>query len=137
MPIKLDSGRQYESVAMLMLDYTQVTATTPMDAVDIPGGAIITGGEIDVITPFAPNVSMNLGDAANPTRYASGVALQTAGRTELTLSGYQHARPERLQAVFSAAGPTAGQAFVIVRYVVPGRSHYSQGEDGAPMAAGG
>lgn len=94
-------------------------------AVNLPEGAVIVGGEVAVETagvgPTAYTVS--LGDSSSATRYANAVDLKTAARTALTLTGYRTSENLRLTIASTVANATAGKATVRVLYVMPGRAN--------------
>ena len=95
------------------------------NAINLPEGAVIVGGEVVVETagvgPTAYTVS--LGDSSSATRYANAVDLKTAARTALTLTGYRSSENLRLTIASSVANATAGKATVRVLYVIPGKAN--------------
>lgn len=102
------------------------------NAFDLPGNAIVLGGDVVVKTPWnsATTATLKLGDAVDDDRYtASPIDLKTAGRTALTLSGYTHTVAEALKATIAqtGAGATAGAARITISYYVEGRSAFTQG----------
>lgn len=133
MPIKKNPSRQELIVAHLLIGFADPKAYgTAEDALELPGNAVVVGGDITVLTPWnsATSATLALGDAANGTRYtAAAIDLKTAGRTALTLTGYKHSVTESLKALATQAGAaaTAGQARITVLYCVEGRSEFTQG----------
>ena len=132
MPIKKNVGRQELIVATMTIDFSDPTAYgTAEDALDLPGGAVVTGGDVVVITPWnsATSATLSLGDVADADRYAAAVDLKTAGRTALTVTGYQTPIAESIKALLTqaGAGATVGLARVTVHYYVQGRSAFTQG----------
>ena len=131
--LKKNAGRQELIVATMMIGFADPTAYgTAEDAIDLPGGAVITSGDVTVIIPWnsATSATLTLGDAADPDRYtAAPVDLKTAGRTELTITGHQTPIAESIKALLAQAGAaaTAGLARVTVNYYVQGRSAFTQG----------
>ena len=100
MAIKKNSMRQEPILAYLDIGYADPTAYgTAEEAFDLPGNAVLIGGDVVVKTPWnsATTATLKLGDAADDDRYtASAIDLKTAGRTALTLTGYKHAAAEAL-----------------------------------------
>lgn len=133
MSIKKNSGRQELVVAYLDIAFSDVTAYgLAEDAIEIPGNAVITGGEIVVTEAWnsATSTTLKLGDAADDDRYtATAVDLKTLGRTALTLTGFKHATTESLKALLAQAGAAAtrGKARIVVNYYVEGRAAFAQG----------
>lgn len=133
MAIKKISGRQELIVAHLLFGFADPKAYgTAENAFDLPGNAVLAGGDVTVLTPWnsATTATLKLGDAADDDRYtASAIDLKTAGRTALTLSGYKHTVAEALKALVAQTGAaaTAGQARITIHYYVEGRAAFSQG----------
>lgn len=102
--------------------YTDAIVT---QAINLPEGAVIVGGEVVVETagvgPTAYTVS--LGDSSSATRYASAVDLKTAARTALTLTGYRTTENLRLTIASSVANASAGKATVRVLFAIPNRAN--------------
>lgn len=133
MPIKKSSGRQVPLTAMLTIKHSDVTAYgTAESAIDLPGGAIVTGGDITVVDPWnsATTATLKLGDKVDDDRYtAAAVDLKTAGRTALTLTGHKHGGIESLKALFAQTGAVAtkGEVRITVEYIAEGRATASLG----------
>lgn len=133
MAIKKKSGRQELIVAHLTIGFADIaTYGTAEAAFDLPGNAVVVGGDIVVTTPWnsATTATLKLGDAADDDRYtAAAVDLKTAGRTELTVTGFKHPVAEALKALVAQTGAaaTAGSARISIQYYVEGRSAFSQG----------
>lgn len=132
MAIKKNSGRQELIVAHLTIGYADITTYgTAENAFDIPGNAVIVGGDIVVGTAWnsATTATLSLGDAASATRYANAVDLKTAARTALTITGLKYTAADFIKALVSQTGTaaTAGSARISLQYYVEGRSAFSQG----------
>ncbi|MDR2880843.1 MAG: hypothetical protein LBV29_02935 [Azoarcus sp.] len=96
------------------------------DAIPLPPGATVIGGEVAVETAFAGGVAtLGVGDSLNATRYGAAVNLATAGRTALTLTGFRGAG-ENVRLTVTAAAATAGTVTVRVMYTVKNRSNEVQ-----------
>lgn len=133
MSIKKNAGRQELIVATMLIAFGDPTAYgTAEGAIDLPGGAVVVGGDVTVITPWnsATTATLKLGDAADDDRYTTAaIDLKTAGRTELTVTGYKTPVAGAINALLAQTGAaaTAGQARVTVEYFVEGRSAFTQG----------
>lgn len=133
MAIKKNSGRQELIVAHLTIGFADIAAYgTAESAIDLPGNAILVGGDVVVTTAWnsATTATLTLGDAADADRYtAAPIDLKTAGRTELTVTGFKHPVAEALKALVAQTGAaaTAGSARITIQYFVEGRAAFSQG----------
>ena len=131
MPIKKNASRQELIVANLTINFNDPVIGTAENAIDLPGNAVVVGGDIVVTTPWnnVTTAALSLGDAAVATRYANAVDLKTAARTALTVTGFKHNVAEALKSLVAQTGtaPTAGSARVTLHYYVIGRSGFSQG----------
>lgn len=133
MSIKKIAGRQDLIVATMLIAFGDPTAYgTAEAAIDLPGGAVIVGGDVTIVTPWnsATTATLKLGDALDDDRYtAAAIDLKTAGRTELTTTGYKTPLAQSINALLAQTGAaaTAGQARVTVQYFVEGRSAFTQG----------
>ena len=133
MAIKKNAARQELIVAHLDIGFADPTTYgTAEEAFDLPGNAILLGGDVVVKTAWnsATTATLKLGDAADDDRYtASAIDLTTAGRTALTLTGYKHTTAQALKALIAQTGAaaTAGAARITISYYVEGRAAFSQG----------
>ena len=132
MAITKDSGRQHVQTAYLTINYGDPTAYgTAEDAIELPPGAEVIGGEVVVTTAFNSTTNMiTLGDVTTANRYANAVDLKTAGRTALTLTGFVTTTTERfIRANLAQTGgvPTAGSVRIRVDYTVPARATQAWG----------
>lgn len=132
MTIKKNPSRQELIAAHLTIGFADITAYgSAEDAFDLPGNAVLVGGDVTVLTPWnsATTATLKLGDATANGRYtAAAIDLKTAGRTALTLTGYEHPVAEALKALVDQTGAaaTAGQARISILYYVEGRSAFTQ-----------
>ena len=133
MSIKKNASRQELIVAHLTLGFADITTYgTAEPAIDLPGKAVVVGGDIVVTTPWnsATTATLKLGDTADDDRYtAAAIDLKTAGRTALTLTGFKHSVAGALKALVAQTGAaaTAGSARITIQYFVEGRSAFTQG----------
>lgn len=132
MPIKKNAGRQELISASLVINFNDPVAYgTAEAAFDLPGQAILVGGDVTVLTAWnsATSATLKLGDTADDDRYtATPIDLKTAGRTALTITGFRHTVAESLKALLAQTGAaaTAGQARISIQYYVLGRSAFTQ-----------
>lgn len=135
-------GQQYPLVAEFtfnfddtMVDTAGVTkdfktvGSTVVDVINLPTGAIVTGGEVvtekAVTGSTAYNVSV--GDSGSATRYLSATDRVTAGRTALVPTGYVGSGEQiRVTVAPTVAAATAGKVTVRVQYIVRNRVNETQ-----------
>ena len=130
---------QHPSVMTIALTAAALIANDNKVDLDLPDGAIITRAQVAVHALFAgTTTTAKLGDAVEDDRYGTA-ALNTVGIKALTPTGFKHGgdaatkgKPLTLSGV---AGLTAGDATLIIEYIVPGRGgHYTTGNASAPSA---
>ena len=98
-------------------------------AIDLPGNAVLAGGDVTVLTPWnsATTATLKLGDATDDDRYTSAaIDLKTAGRTALTLTSplvMNDGQNIRLTMAYTVANATAGKVRVRVLFTIDGRVH--------------
>ena len=135
-------GQQYPLVAEFtfnfddtMVDTAGVTkdfktvGSTVVDVINLPTGAIVTGGEVvtekAVTGSTAYNVSV--GDSGSATRYLSATDRVSAGRTALVPTGYVgNGEQIRVTVAPTVAAATAGKVTVRVQYIVRDRVNETQ-----------
>jgi len=124
--ITKNSARQYPLVAeVTFTGGTDVTAAGAYEAIDIPSGAIVVGGHLDVTTAFTDDVDIDIGDGVDPDRYSSTIINADAvGRTALTLDGgaadasYTYPALDTIDITIATATAAAGVATLVVEYVM-------------------
>lgn len=105
--------------------------TITFDAISLPPGAVITGGDVIVETAYVgpTAATVSLGIAGSLTALAAAVDLKTAGRTALTLTAplvSNAGQNLRATIAYTVANATAGKARLRVVYTVDGRSQEVQ-----------
>ena len=108
-----------------------VANTITFDAISLPPGAVITGGEVIVETAYVGSTAatVSLGIAGSLTALANAVDLKTVGRTALALTTpLLSGAGQNLRATiaYTVANATAGKARLRVSYTVDGRSQEVQ-----------
>lgn len=123
-------GRQWPLVDFVRFDVDELSdydLSDPVAISGVPGGAVVTGGMVVVVTAFdGTTPTLNIGDADSATRYASAVDLTVTGDTALTVDGHQYAITSDILAAFSATNSTEGEAYLILEYVVEHRETEAQ-----------
>lgn len=137
MPITKKSGRQDPIVATASFVYSDVTDDTYAAAVDVPAGAIVTGGYLAITTLFnsATDDKFSIGDkvgaaAATKDTYAALSADITAtGIVPIVPTGKKYAEGSTIGIVWNGSGtaPSAGAGLFVVEYIVDGRAAFTQG----------
>lgn len=131
MPITKNPNRQDVLVAMVEIDFDDVVSGVDQAAVELPGGAIVVGGDVTVITPFNAGTSdvLDVGDGVSQNRYLNDANIHAAGRAALVPTGYVMPQIGNMTVRWTGVGgaPTAGKVRLSVHYVVEKRAHTSQG----------
>lgn len=131
---KLDGTKKtLGSTVAASADPTEAALTGPVantvvfEAVNLPEGAVVVGGELIVETAGAGPTAyiLSLGDSVSATRYANAVDLKTAARTALSLTGFRTTENIRATLAYTVANATAAKVTVRVLYVLPGKSNES------------
>lgn len=99
---------------------------------ELPAGAIVTGGDLKVLTAFnsATSDTLILGYTTAPgNEYLASTSIAAAARTALLIPNRQLTTTEKVLAKWTGAGaaPTAGRFHVTLNYIIPGRSFEVQG----------
>jgi len=143
MAITKVSGRQYPLVARVEFTYselgTPITASTIVEAFELPAGAIVLSGYLKVLTAWVgPTVATaDGGDGGDPDRYTNGTInlKATAGTTvEFDIengvagSGYEYLTADTIDIdlVQTDAISSAGAAELVVVYILADRAHEVQ-----------
>jgi hypothetical protein len=131
MAITKKVGRQ--EVIAAKVDFTlgtgkDVSAVAVYGAIDVPEGAVVVGGYVNVSDATTATVDINIGDGGLSTRYASAVDAAATGLTALVPTGYKYTAADTIDvAITVAAAEAAGTAELVVLYIVANRTEFSQG----------
>lgn len=128
----VNHGRQYALAAVQKVNFDDVT-TAGLSAIQIelPPGAIVLRGSLDVTTPSnasgAGTLSVGL-SGGSATAFLAATDLKTAANTAFTGGAGMYLPNGGKITLTSAANTTAtaGVAYVIVEYVVVGRGNEVQ-----------
>ena len=133
-------GGQYPLVATFVLNSGDTVvntsgatvrgdATGVYDAILLPAGATVIGGELVVNTVFndttTPTVAV--GDSGSAARYLAATSIEAAARTALTLTGFDGSGENiRITVAAGTGDSTSGKFTLRVTYVMAGRQNESQ-----------
>ncbi len=126
--LSLNPGRQYPLVAEATISVAEMNETgVAIAAIQLPGGAVVTGGAVIVDTAFdAATATVNVGDAAVGNRYKSAVNVVALGLTALVPTGYvSDGKPVVVTPTFADA-VTTGSLRLQVTYMVGDRANEAQ-----------
>lgn len=107
----------------------KTVGSTVVDAINLPTGAIVIGGEVVTETAVGGSTAYNVsvGDSGNATRYLSATDRVAAGRTPLVPTGYVgNGEQIRVTVAPTVADATAGKVTVRVQYIVRNRVNETQ-----------
>lgn len=135
-------GQQYPLVAEFTFNFDdtmvdvdgvlkdfKTVGSTVVDAINLPTGAIVIGGEVVTETAVSGSTAYNVsvGDSVSATRYLSATDRVTAGRTALVPTGYVgNGEQIRVTVAPTVADATAGKVTVRVQYIVRNRVNETQ-----------
>lgn len=120
-----DVGRQWELTAVAEFDYTDADGVT-LELVDIPAGARVTGGYVVIVNAWdsATSAVLDLGDKTTGDRYVSNLNAKVTGGTAVVPAGGPFTVKDAVTVNITNTGaPTVGDGYVVVKYVVDGRSN--------------
>lgn len=137
MALTKKSARQSPIVATCDFTYADLTSGAYAPMVDLPAGAIVTGGYVAITTIFnsATTDKFSIGDkvgSANATAatYAAQSAdITAAGIVAITPTGGKYTGAATVGVVWTGDGtaPSAGVGRLVVQYILDGRAEFSQG----------
>lgn len=125
-----ERGRQYPLLAMIPITYLNIADTaTAVEAIQLPYGAVITGGffVVDTVFNVGTTAVLDVGDAISANRYKNDIDLKTLGLTALVPTGYKSEGAAILitpTLVGTAATTGAGRLFV--EYMITDRAAENQ-----------
>ena len=136
MAVTKNSNRQCEEVAICEFTYADVSSGVYAGCVDLPLGAIVTGGYLAVTTLFNSGTDdkFSIGDkigsaAATVNTYAAITAdiTATGQAAAITPTGIEMTNTATVGVVWTATGAaaTAGAAILVVRYIIADRAESS------------
>ncbi len=126
--IRKQSGRQEVISGQITFDHTQIDDDTFHGAIELPNGAEVVSGSLQVVEAAQAGVTADVGDSDTGDRYVDGADATAEARTAFTLTGHVTDGIGDVGVTFSAK-PTQGSFKLSVQYVVTGRAAFSQGLD--------
>ena len=140
MAITQNAERQYPLVASVSFSGAtadaEVLATGAYPAINIPAGAVVTGGWLDITTVFTATCDIDIGDGVDPDRYSSVIInADSLGRTDLTLDGgaadasYIYPEDDTIDITLAVAATIVGAASLYVEYVMTAESRSNEIQD--------
>lgn len=106
-----------------------VVGSKAYDVINLPSGAVVTGGElvVETVSNDATTATVSVGDSASAARYLGATNIKAAARTALVPTGYRGLGENlRITVANGTGGATTGKVTVRVQYVIPGRAHEVQ-----------
>jgi hypothetical protein len=109
--------------SFLVVDFATLAT---QKVIGLPAGAQVINGWVLVTTPYDADTTavLDVGDAAVPNRYANDIDLKTAGRKNLTPTGFLTTAAGAVTATFAQTGTpaTVGEARVYIEYIAARKS---------------
>jgi hypothetical protein len=134
MALTKNRGRQSINSAYIDILFSDLAGLSGVgqDAIDLPVGAQVVGGDVVVNTAFNSGTSdvIVVGDALVANRYYASASIAALGRNPLLVTGYQSlSTSNKVKVAWTGVGavPTAGSVRVRVDYIVNKRAHFTQG----------
>jgi hypothetical protein len=118
--------RQSALVAIQEITFGNIADTAvAVKAIDLPYGAVVTGGHVivDEVFNVATSAVLDVGDLTVANRYANDVNLKTLGVTPLTVTGYlSDGDAVYILPVLVGAAATTGKARIVLSYTIKNRA---------------
>lgn len=131
MAIIKDSGRQDVACAIVPFTYADFVSGTFTPAVELPLGAIVTGGAVRIDTAFNSATSdvMGVGISTSTAKYGSAFNIHATGSFPLTGLAQKEASQIDLGLTWTGVGaaPSAGTGSLVVMYAKAKKTEWSQG----------
>jgi hypothetical protein len=131
MAITKDTDRQEVISARVTFSFgtgNDVAATGTYEAINVPEGAIVIGGTLNVSDATTATVDIHIGDGGSTNRYADNVDGAATGLTALTLTQYKYTAADTIDVLIDTAAPASeGAAELEIQYIVDGRAAFSEG----------
>jgi hypothetical protein len=121
MAITKNAGRQYPLVATVTFDATDIPAVAVYEAIDLPVGAIITGGVLEVVTVDGGGGTVKV--QVGSTVLLAATASTPASRTFITETPVMLTAPDTVDVEVETAVLTTGAFRLSIEYILDGRAH--------------
>lgn len=121
MAITKDASRQYPLVAEVAFAAADIPAVAVYEAIDLPGGAMVTGGVFEVITTDAGGgtVKVQIGS----TELLAATATSAASRTFITETDVITTAADTVDVEVETAVLTTFAGRLIIEYIIDGRAN--------------
>lgn len=131
MTISHNVGRQEVISASVDIDLTDATLVSGVaqNAIQLPAGAYVVGGQVDVLTAF-DSLTSDVADVAigSESLLAAG-DISALGSLSLSGNAIKATAPAEVTFEWTGVGtaPTVGTVRLTVQYVIDGRAAFSEG----------
>ena len=128
MAISKDGGRQWPLTAKVDFTFEDADGVS-VELVDIPGGAVVSGGAVVIVNAFdsATSAVLDLGDKTTGDKYVSNLDAKVVGGTAIVPAGAPFTVTDAVVLNITNTGtPTVGDGYVLVSYVLSGRANEVQ-----------
>jgi hypothetical protein len=125
-----NSGRQEPTLAYSVVTFgtgKDVSAAGTYPLIQIPQKAVVIRCSVNVIDATSTGVTVDVGDALVPTRYATDVAGDVVAMTTSHGTGFKIPTTQDISIVVAGTPVDSGIIEFYIEYVVEGRVEYSQG----------
>ena len=128
MAITKDGGRQYPLVAKVSFTYADLVSGSAIEAVDIPGGATVTGGALVITTAFDSVTSDNATVQVGSDTLLGSTSVAAVGQTLFTEGAAEVTAKDTVDITWTqvGGGTSAGAGYLIVEYILDNRSNEVQ-----------
>jgi hypothetical protein len=124
-----DHDRQDVLVARAVVTFgtgNDIATTGTVTAINVPAGAIVIGGFVNVSDATSASVDIHVQSAALAV-YAADIDGAATGVTALTPTGYKYTTADTIDVMVDTASAAAdGQMELYVEYIIDGRSAFVQ-----------
>jgi len=128
MAIVKNPGRQEVICAVQKIDGATLGAAAANEAVDLPEGAIVVGGYLNVTEAFTGGADITLAVSGGGVTLTATDADTGTSSNGLTVDGsVVGAGGDVISVTNAGTTPTGGTAYLVVEYVVEGRAAFSEG----------
>ena len=124
MAITKNAGRQYTLVADVDMTAAMIPAVAVYEAVDLPAGAIVTGGTLEVITVDAGGGTVKIQVGA--VELLAATAVSSALRVFLTETPVITTAPDTVDVEVETAVLTTFEGRLTIEYVIDGKTNEVQ-----------
>lgn len=124
MAITKNTGRQWPLTAVVDFDFNDIPAVDVYEAIDLPGGAKVVSGELEVVTADAGGGTVKA--TLNTVDLIAATSSASASRNALTETGLMTTAPATVDVEVETAVLTTGVYRLSVTYFLSGRANETQ-----------